>query len=687
MRNDSVFVAPALLKGVAAVCAVGFAMVACGGEKVIKSGQTLVFMGDSITQYGKERAHGYPNLVVKGLKANGIDVTWHGVGICGNTSADMVKRFDADAMSKKPDVVTISAGVNDVWFGKVSFEQYCQNMKAMTAKVKAAGAKAVLLSPTTALGEGDNPGIRKFAAAVRSQAEEEGLAYAPVFEMIRDWIDNSDNPRITANTKATYDGVHMLPAGDRVLARATLKGLGLTADELSKAEAAWNADDTLVALPRIATFSDTVSVKLTAAEAAAVSGQTLKQVLERGIASLAADPKTEAEASGASVAMTVSGSTGTFSYRTYDQLLLAARQLGVTVDEAIKCAVLRGARDSKTMASSAPVAVVNDVLTGSTVATFDATVKSVGATAGACDVLLKYGKSAKPARVAVGVNGSFTVFLQDLKPGTTYPYTMTFVNNANEVKQTVVSGKFTTKAKSAAIQPTNGDDTAAVQAALEQAVATKGTVTLGEGFFTLTDALTLRGGVSLVGQGPGKTVLRQRAAKRVAIVKEGSKLEGVTVTGGTTIANWESGAGVQLDDGSLVRCRVIGNRALGRNTFGGGVYVAKGVISDSVIDANLARAGAGGGIGYRMGSGPVTIENCEITGNRSEEGDGGGVAFIFGNPEAVIRNTKIHDNAATGKGGGLFLDAMAKKVKLENSAVSANRADNGDADIVGTPVK
>ena len=684
MYNDVSLV----VKRAATVCAVTLSLAACASECVIKDGQTLVFMGDSITQYGRERAHGYPNLVVKGLKANGIDVTWHGVGICGNTSADMIKRFDKDAMSKKPDVVTISAGVNDVWFEKVTYEQFCQNMKAMTAKVKAAGAKAVLLSPTTALGEADNAGIRKFAAAVKDQAAAEGLAYAPVFEMIRDWIDSSDSALLTANTRATYDGVHMLPAGDRVMARATLKGFGLSADELAKAEAAWNSDETLVALPRIATFMETVSVNLTDAEAASVTGQSLQKILARGIASLAANPKLEIEASGAATAMTVSGATGTFSYKTYDQLLLASRQLGITVDEAIKCAVLRGVRDTKTLAPTAPVAVVNDVLTGSTVATFDVTIKSVGATAGSCEVLLKYGTGAKEGaaeRVAIGANGSFTVFLDGLKPSTAYSYKMAFVNNASASKKTVLSGKFTTKAKSAALQPTNGDDTAAIQEALD--MSADGTVTLGEGVFMLSDTLQLKGGVTLLGQGAGKTILRQRAAKRVTVVKEGAKLVGLTVTGGITTSNWANGAGVQLEDGTIARCRVTGNKTTGRNTFGGGVYVAKGTISDTRIDGNIANFGAGGGVGFRMGSGPVVIENCEITDNRAESGDGGGVAFIFGNPDVTIRNTKIQGNVATGKGGGLFLDATAKKVKLEGSTISGNTANGGEADIAGKPVQ
>ena len=70
-------------------------------------------MGDSITQYGKDSAAGYLPLVAKGLEANGVTVTWHGVGTAGNTAAQMRARFEKDALSKDPDVVTILAGVND----------------------------------------------------------------------------------------------------------------------------------------------------------------------------------------------------------------------------------------------------------------------------------------------------------------------------------------------------------------------------------------------------------------------------------------------------------------------------------------------------------------------------------------------------------------------------------------------
>ena len=101
-----------VLKGTLFACVASFAFLSQGGEKLVKSSDTLVFMGDSITEFGNNRTHGYVNLVMKGLRANNIEPTYYGVGIQGNTAENMFDRFDKDVISKNPTVVTISAGVN-----------------------------------------------------------------------------------------------------------------------------------------------------------------------------------------------------------------------------------------------------------------------------------------------------------------------------------------------------------------------------------------------------------------------------------------------------------------------------------------------------------------------------------------------------------------------------------------------
>ena len=98
-------------------------------EPLVKDGQKIAFLGDSITQAGA-RPGGYVNLVIRGLEANGVKATAIPAGISGHKSNQMLKRLDAHVLSKKPDWMTLSCGVNDVWHGAggVPLDQYKINI-------------------------------------------------------------------------------------------------------------------------------------------------------------------------------------------------------------------------------------------------------------------------------------------------------------------------------------------------------------------------------------------------------------------------------------------------------------------------------------------------------------------------------------------------------------------------------
>ena len=698
MKHETLNVGVSVLKGTLFACVASFSFLSQGGEKLVKSSDTLVFMGDSITEFGNNRTHGYVNLVMKGLRANNIEPTYYGVGIQGNTAENMFDRFDKDVISKNPTVVTISAGVNDI-YKNVAYSTYCEKERGMVEKATNANAKVVMLSPTTAgYGETDSDQLRKFVAGVKEIVADGGLVYAPTYEYVRAWMNDFDKPVLArsanADLRITCDTVHMSPAGDRQMARAVLKSFGLDMDELSAAEAAWNSDETLVPLIVPPSSTATISVNLTDAEAQAVAGLTIKQILDRGIPSLAANPTLETEKSGAANAKTVTSTSCNFSYRTYDQLVSAAAKLGIRVDEAVKCAILRGARNSDALSPGGPICMINDVLVGSDMATFDATIIDVGATAGSCDVTLRYGTSENALggarRVAVGEMDSFYFVLKDLQPSTTYFYKATFVNNATTPGTSVISGSFTTKASSGAIQPL-GDfetDSAAIQAAIDAAAPSHGTVTLGEGCFVLGAELMVTGGVSVVGAGMRRTIIQQTAAHRVMTVNNGSRVEGVALTGGKTTANWQHGAGANVLDGTISRCRIWHNHAgyTGSNIYGGGVYFEKGTIDHSIVAFNTAggATAAGGGISWRYTGSSVTIDKCLIYGNSVPNGNGGGIAVLMGNPNVTIRNTTIAGNFAGSKGGGLSDETYTHTVKLVNCIVSANTAGSSEPDVNGT---
>ena len=80
-------------------------------------------------------------------KLPGAQIINKGVG--GNTSANMLERFDTDVASLKPDVVWLMAGTND-YFQRVSVEAYAANMKKLIRKINAIGAKAMVFDTSVA---------------------------------------------------------------------------------------------------------------------------------------------------------------------------------------------------------------------------------------------------------------------------------------------------------------------------------------------------------------------------------------------------------------------------------------------------------------------------------------------------------------------------------------------------------
>jgi lysophospholipase L1-like esterase len=118
----------------------------------------IVFAGDSVTDMGSTRPVGeglFDNLgkgyvrVVENLLSVCYPETYVRVtnsGISGNTSRDLLERFDRDCIDLDPDIVSICIGINDVWrqFDSPAIreqavlpDEYERNMVAMIEKCKA----------------------------------------------------------------------------------------------------------------------------------------------------------------------------------------------------------------------------------------------------------------------------------------------------------------------------------------------------------------------------------------------------------------------------------------------------------------------------------------------------------------------------------------------------------------------
>ena len=332
------------------------AALAANSEPLVRNGDTIVFMGDSITHYGVERSHGYVNLTVQGLAANGIEVRWIGRGVPGEKASQMRARFQRDVVDSHPAVVTICAGVNDVALADQEPASGPEDVEAMIQMAKAAGITPVVMTPTFAVfNTEDSDPTSAYAATVRGYAATYAVPLCDTWQALADWKNSSATPYLEyqLHYKATIDGVHMAPTGDRAMARTLLRALGLSDGQMANAEAAWNTNEKIYSIhPAVKiTGSELTTFKQAAANAGMGGGEFAKVVFQRGLASLAANPSVEQEASGSGAETFSAGFS--INMTDYDTLLdtsLASAYVPADnkkgyVDATIGMAMLRGIRE------------------------------------------------------------------------------------------------------------------------------------------------------------------------------------------------------------------------------------------------------------------------------------------------------------------------------------------------------
>jgi lysophospholipase L1-like esterase len=209
----------------------------------VKSGEKIAFLGDSITQAGA-KPNGYVRLVISGLEAVGVKTTAIPAGISGHKSNQMLARLDKHVISKKPDWMTLSCGVNDVWHGKrgVLLEDYKKNITKIVDLCQAADIKVMLLT-STMIKEDEknklNQTLKGYNDFIIALAKEKKCLIADLNADMQAIIDASEDKK--GGKLLTRDGVHMNADGNKMMATGLLKSFGLDAEQIKKAQTSWDS--------------------------------------------------------------------------------------------------------------------------------------------------------------------------------------------------------------------------------------------------------------------------------------------------------------------------------------------------------------------------------------------------------------------------------------------------------------
>ncbi|HTJ79361.1 MAG TPA: GDSL-type esterase/lipase family protein [Rariglobus sp.] len=209
---------------------------------LLHNGQKLAFFGDSITAHGWENPGGYVKLIMDAFAKEGITLTPIPAGGSGAKSDDLVERLDRLVLSKQPDWMTLSCGVNDVWSGArgVPLDAYKKNMTEILDRAKAKGVKVLLLTATVITEDENNPNNQKLAPYndwLRQTARERNLPLADVGAAIRTALSKTKTSNSSRNL--TIDGVHMNAEGDLIMAKTCLRAFGFSEKQLEKIEQQW----------------------------------------------------------------------------------------------------------------------------------------------------------------------------------------------------------------------------------------------------------------------------------------------------------------------------------------------------------------------------------------------------------------------------------------------------------------
>lgn len=262
----------------------------CFGEPLIKSGESIAFLGDSITQFGAGQPSGYVREVISGLKVNGIDVKAIPAGISGNKSNQMLARLEKSVISKKPTWMTLSCGVNDVWHGKrgIPLEQYKINIRKIVDQTQQAGIKVMILTATMITENKNNPKnlkLDKYNDFLRRLAKEKNCILVDLNQAMKDAIEKAGGFNKKKN-HLTRDGVHMDIEGDMMMAKGILQDFGLTEEMIDKAVKHWESVPNSFSLSWYRPNARiSIQEKRQLEKIAAKKGITLKQMLNQGLQS------------------------------------------------------------------------------------------------------------------------------------------------------------------------------------------------------------------------------------------------------------------------------------------------------------------------------------------------------------------------------------------------------------------
>lgn len=202
---------------------------------------TLLFIGDSITDTGRERpvgqknglGDGYVRLVNSMLGANHPDTPIRvlNTGISGNRVTNLDARWKEDVIDLKPDWLSIMIGINDVWRqfdggaskDQVDIELYEKLLRKLIEQTQSSLKGLVLMTPfylESNLSDPMRSMMDDYSAVVKKLAKEYGAIFVDVQAAFDAYLAKAPTQSLCG------DRVHPNQTGHLIIAKAFYKAIG-----------------------------------------------------------------------------------------------------------------------------------------------------------------------------------------------------------------------------------------------------------------------------------------------------------------------------------------------------------------------------------------------------------------------------------------------------------------------------
>ncbi|MBN1866456.1 hypothetical protein JW916_04100 [Candidatus Sumerlaeota bacterium] len=160
----------------------------------------VVFLGDSLTA-GLEDSE-TPDLYVSQMR-QWFKTPLINAGVAGNESKDALQRLEADVLSKKPSVVVVMIGGNDI-LGSRPREEMKADVSAIVQAIKDSGSNVILMEiPSARI-------LNRHEGVYREVARQHHAFLVSDFVLRRIYLFSSDG---------TLDGIHLNRKGHAIVAR------------------------------------------------------------------------------------------------------------------------------------------------------------------------------------------------------------------------------------------------------------------------------------------------------------------------------------------------------------------------------------------------------------------------------------------------------------------------------------